>query len=153
MKFEIERKFLVLNDTWRSVATGPVRIRQGYFQQSEPEVRIRLADEHGYLTIKGSGVQIRMEFEYRIPREDAAQLLQLFCSDDLVEKKRYEVDFQNATFVVDEFAGRHTGLVLAEIELDSASSQIQLPTWIGTEVTEDLRFRSRSLARYGLPAA
>lgn len=146
MAREIERKFLVVSPAWRGQDEG-VSIRQGYLSADPARtVRVRLAGGAGFLTIKGlaEGI-VRPEFEYPIPPSDARALLDL-CAHPVVEKTRHEVLHVGKMWQVDEFHGANRGLVLAEIELESADEAVELPSWIGTEVTGDSRYQNSSLS-------
>ena len=142
---EIERKYLVKGDDWRKLATG-VRYRQGYLSTvKERTVRVRTVDANGYLTIKGITIgATRKEFEYPIPAADAAVLLEL-CEQPLVEKVRYKIPFGGLTWEVDEFEGANLGLIVAECELSSEDQRIELPSWIGEEVSGDPRYFNSNL--------
>jgi adenylate cyclase len=142
---EIERKYLVRGEDWRKLARG-VRYRQGYLSTvKERTVRVRTVDERGYLTIKGVTVgATRKEFEYDIPAADAAALLEL-CEQPLVEKVRFKIPFGGLTWEVDEFEGANRGLIVAECELSSEDQRIELPPWIGEEVTGDPRYFNSNL--------
>lgn len=148
MGTEIERKFLLKNDTWRGMAAG-THYRQGYLNTDKGRtVRIRTLDEKGYLTIKGPAVNgVRKEFEYEIPYADAVEMLEELAVAPIIEKKRYKIPFAGFTWEVDEFSGPNSGLVLAEIELDFPTQPFALPPWIGREVTDDIRFYNSNLAR------
>jgi adenylate cyclase len=149
MGIEIERKFLVRNDNWRALATGKL-YRQGYIAASpDCTVRVRIAGDQGYLTIKGatSGIS-RAEYEYGIPLEEAAQLLDTICQPPLIEKTRYRIAAaQGLVWEVDEFAGENQGLIVAEIELPHAEHPVELPDWIGAEVSDDPRYFNANLAK------
>jgi len=149
MGVEIERKFLVVGDSWREKATG-TRFRQGYLS-TEPErtVRVRLEGDVGKLTIKGKSEGIsRSEYEYEIPQQDAVDLLDNLCQKPLIEKTRYRVEHAGKTWEVDEFHGVNEGLILAEIELESESEILTLPDWAGTEVSDDPRYFNASLVQH-----
>lgn len=147
MSIEIERKFLVTGSSWRQAAG--VRICQGYLNRDkERTVRIRLAGESAFLTIKGiSKGASRAEFEYEIPATDGAQLLQL-CDGPIIEKIRRVVLYEGSTWEVDEFLGENAGLVIAEIELQSEQQLFVAPDWLGEEVTYDSRYFNSSLTTY-----
>ncbi len=150
MAAEIERKFLTTGNAtpWRDHAPG-LLYRQGYIPtQTLATVRVRIAGDQGYITLKGPTVGItRSEFEYPIPTSDAAELLASLCTPPLIEKYRYRVPFQGHTWEVDEFLGENAGLVLAEVELQDAAETVALPPWIGLEVSHDPRYRNANLAR------
>lgn len=145
MAVEIERKFLVVNDEWRSAPA--VYFCQGYLNRSkERTVRIRVADEQGFLTIKGvSSGASRAEFEYEIPLADAKQMFSL-CDGPLIEKYRRNISYEGMLWEVDEFLGENQGLVVAEIELESESQTFAKPNWIGEEVTQDARYYNSNLS-------
>ncbi len=142
---EIERKFLVRGEGWRP-GFRAVTMRQGYLAQSpEAVVRVRLADGEGTLTIKARARGITApEFEYPIPHSHAQSLLAL-CEGSIIEKIRHHVDHQGHEWHVDVFSGANTGLVLAEIELETEQEPFALPDWLGIEVTDDLRFKNARL--------
>ena len=123
-----------------------MRYRQGYLSTvKERTVRVRTVDDRGYLTVKGLTVgATRREFEYDIPADDAAVLLEL-CEQPLVEKVRYRIPSGGLTWEVDEFEGANQGLVVAECELASEDQRIELPPWIGEEVTGDPRYFNSNL--------
>lgn len=147
MAIEIERKFLVTGDAWRSAE--PVYFSQGYLNRDKARtVRVRIAGERAFLTIKGltQGVS-RAEFEYAIPVEDARQLLAL-CEQPLIEKHRRKIPFAGFVWEVDEFLGDNLGLVVAEIELPSEDSEFAKPDWVGQEVTHDQRYFNSNLSQH-----
>jgi len=146
MGVEIERKYLVRDDHWRGLGT-PVHYAQGYLvADGIRSVRIRIAGEEGFLTIKGETKGFsRLEFEYPIPVLEAFELLKL-CATPVVEKFRTKVLHADKIWEVDEFEGQNTGLVVAEIELKSEDESFEMPSWIGEEVTGDLRYYNSRLA-------
>lgn len=148
MGIEIERKFLVVGDGWRSGATAAA-LRQGYLS-STPEriVRVRLEGERGALTVKGlSRGATRDEFEYEIPAADAKDMLERLCERPLLEKTRWTLEHAGRTWQVDQFHGENDGLVVAEVELARESDVVDLPPWAGREVTGDARYYNVSLVR------
>jgi adenylate cyclase len=160
MAIEIERKFLVVGGGWRKRVDKTLVIRQGYLQtRAGTTVRIRIAADslvdrpHATLTVKGptTGI-VRAEFEHEIPLEDAQEMLDLLCGTRIVEKWRHLVpsSMDGCPWEIDEFVGRHAGLVLAEVELDKSSRRIRLPKWIGREVSRESRYSNRSLAIHGM---
>lgn len=146
MAEEIERKFLVCNDSWRPGVRGTL-FRQGYLS-TDPErtVRVRLEGERGVLTIKGltRGIS-RAEFEYSIPAAEAAVLLDSLCLQPLIEKTRYRIEHAGQLWEIDEFAGDNAGLVLAEVELTCEEEAVELPPWAGAEVSTDPRYFNANL--------
>lgn len=149
MALEIERKFLVVGDGWRSLATGTA-YRQGYLV-AEPgrTVRVRVAGEQGYLTIKGPTQNVtRSEYEYPIPVQDALELLQTLCQRPLIEKVRYRIPYGGLLWEVDEFEGDNRGLIVAEVELSDPQQAIELPEWIGADVSDDPRYYNANLAKF-----
>jgi CYTH domain-containing protein len=149
MTIEIERKFLVQGDAWRSLGEGTM-YRQGYISTANgTTVRVRMAGDRSYLTIKGKTQGIsRQEFEYPIPIADAMLMLDTLCDRPLIEKIRYKIYRGDLLWEVDEFLGDNQGLVLAEVELKSENQKIELPDWIDREVSGDRRYYNASLAKY-----
>ncbi|HSQ35309.1 MAG TPA: CYTH domain-containing protein [Candidatus Binatia bacterium] len=146
---EIERKFLVRGDNWKIAVQGIV-YRQGYLSSlKERVVRVRTIEKKGFLTVKGitKGVS-RSEFEYQIPVEDADAMLDDICEKPLIEKKRYKIPVNGLVFEVDEFFGANEGLVVAEVELKDEKQKIDLPDWIGAEVSGDPRYFNSNLIRH-----
>lgn len=146
MGIEIERKFLVTSDAWRDGAPAGLRMSQGYLsRQPGRTVRVRLAGDRAWLTIKGAAEGIsRAEFEYPIPPSDAAGMLAL-CELGVIDKTRYEVPFGDHLWEVDVFHGENDGLIVAEVELGDACEKPLLPAWVGLEVSEDRRYANSSL--------
>ena len=146
MPSEIERKFLVANNSWRDGSPGTM-IAQGYLSQ-EPDrtVRVRIGGEKAWLTIKGRSEGIsRVEFEYEIPLEDARSLLGL-CLPSVIEKTRHEVSHAGHRWEIDVFHGENAGLVIAEVELADESIFPALPPWVGAEVSAEARYFNSCLA-------
>jgi len=143
---EIERKFLLSGDGWRGLAEG-VEYRQGYLCASkERTVRVRIAGDKGFLTIKGATTgAARSEYEYEIPVAEAREMLDTLCPQPQIEKKRYTIPFRGCTWEIDEFFGRNQGLIVAEIELESEEQSFERPDWIGREVTGDPRYYNAAL--------
>lgn len=148
MATEIERKFLVKNDAWRTGAVG-VAYRQGYLSAAKGRtVRVRAAGDKAYLTIKGAREGIsRAEFEYEIPLADATVMLEVLCIQPLIEKTRWTLVYAGLTWEVDEFAGANAPLVLAEVELESEAQAVPLPEWTGEEVSTDYHYTNAYLAQ------
>lgn len=149
MGVEIERKFLVKGDGWRELATRTL-YRQGYIPTAPGRtVRIRIAGDRGFITIKGDTQGIsRSEFEYEIPHDDAMQLLDTLCEPPLIEKYRHKINLNGLVWEVDEFLGVNQGLIMAEVELKDANQSIDLPQWIGEDVSHDLRYYNVNLAKH-----
>jgi len=151
MAQEIERKFLVQGEEWRT--TTGARYRQGYLSLDPVRtVRVRTVEklatgeQRGYLTIKGKAVDLsRPEYEYEIPLSDAHELLNHLCQRPLIEKIRHRIPIDDVVWEVDEFLGDNAGLVVAEVELMSAEQPFAKPAWIGQEVTDDARYLNASL--------
>lgn len=146
---EIERKFLVRDETWRANGAGTL-YRQGYLSTvRERTVRVRTAGSKGWLTIKGLSVGMtRSEFEYEIPFADANVMLNELCEKPIIEKTRYRIPHGRVIWEVDEFHGVNQGLIVAEVELDSETRQLELPEWIGEEVTGDPRYFNANLINH-----
>jgi adenylate cyclase len=145
---EIERKFLVRGDAWRNLSEG-VLFRQGYLcRDRERTVRVRIAGTEGYLTVKGITTgAARSEFEYSIPLDDAGHMMDELCEKPLIEKTRYTIACKDLNWEIDEFLGDNRGLIVAEVELEHEDQEIEIPPWIGDEVTGDSRYYNSNLAK------
>ena len=145
---EIERKFLVKGNDWPRQKGK--KYRQGYLTlDKERTVRVRLAGDKGYLTLKGkSKGPSRSEFEYEIPKEEAEILLDQLCLKPLIEKTRYKLEQAGLTWEIDEFSGANKGLVVAEIELEREDQPFDKPAWLGQEVTDDPRYYNANLVQH-----
>ena len=148
MPTEIERKFLVKDDSYKAEVAGEF-IRQGFLStDKERVVRVRIKGEKAWITVKGLSVgTARSEFEYPIPLEDAAYLLDHICYQPTIEKYRYVVPFEGFTWEVDEFLGDNKGLVIAEIELLREDQTFTKPRWVGKEVTSAKRYYNSNLVK------
>ena len=148
MALEIERKFLVLDDSYKHEAYASSHVCQGYLCSDRGKtVRIRLRDDRAYITIKGpslDGGLSRYEFEQEIPFEDGEKMMSL-CQEGLIDKTRWLVRSGDHTFEVDEFHGDNEGLVVAEVELRNRDEQPIIPHFIGKEVTGDRRYYNAQL--------
>ena len=144
---EIERKFLVKNDRFKEEAHHSYKIKQAYLQKDPAKsVRVRISGNQAWLTIKGVSDEqglVRNEWEYAIPVSDAQELIDL-C-ENAIEKTRYEVKHQNQFFEVDVFQAQNDGLVVAEIELDKESDQVEKPDWLGKEITGKTKYYNLAL--------
>lgn len=147
---EIERKFLVTSEAFKSEAHKRTRIVQG-FLNTNPEriVRVRIQGNDGFITIKGksnkSGLS-RFEWEKQISQAEAEELLHL-CEPGIIEKTRYEVFSDNHTFEVDDFMAENEGLIIAEIELSSENEPFSKPEWLGKEVTGEVKYYNSKLSK------
>ncbi|MBN2572780.1 MAG: CYTH domain-containing protein [Ignavibacteriales bacterium] len=148
MSIEIERKFLVKSDEWKLLGEK-IFYRQGYLSTIPGRiVRVRTIEEKGYLTIKGLMVELtRNEFEYEIPIEEAKFILENLCEKPIIEKYRNKIKIDDVIWEVDEFIGENKGLVIAEVELKTEDQKIELPSWIGEEVTGDFRYSNSNLTK------
>ncbi len=156
MGIEIERKYLVTSDAWRSAAHRVIPMAQGYINdmgaldrgEQKASVRVRIEGESAALNLKSRNLGAsRQEFEYPIPVDEAQALLTL-CIGGLVEKRRHLVQHGDLLWEVDEFLGANAGLVVAEVELDSVDQAIDLPAWAGVEVTDEGRYYNVALASH-----
>jgi adenylate cyclase len=145
---EIERKFLIKGDEWRALAEGAT-YRQGYLNSAkERTVRIRTTSEKAFLTIKGITVgATRPEYEYEIPLGEGQAMLDSLAERPLIEKKRYKIPIGDLIWEIDEFLGDNTGLIVAEVELESEGQTFDKPSWVGDEVTGDPRYYNANLIK------
>lgn len=146
---EIERKFLVAGDGWKGRAPG-VLYRQGYVARTQDRVvRVRVAGDQGFLTIKiRSGQSLaRAEYEYPIPFAEAQSMLDALSPGEVIEKRRYTFTERGSRWEVDEFLGANQGLIIAEIELESEEQPFERPDWLGKEVSRVSRYLNVELAQ------
>lgn len=146
MAKEIEKKFLIADNSWRGLGEG-IFYCQGYLNSEKGRtVRIRTFGDRGVLTIKGPDEGgVKLEYEYDIPIGDAREMLERLCHRPLIEKVRHRILFAGFTWEIDEFKGENTGLLMAEIELDFVGQEFEKPPWIGREVTGDARYYNANL--------
>lgn len=149
MATEIERKFLLLSDSWLSDIDSKLHIVQGYLATNEfSSTRIRIQDDKANINIKSATLGItRTEFEYAIPLDDALLMLNDLCIKPVIEKTRYTVRQQHHTWEIDVFSGDNEGLIVAEIELSSPDEAFVKPSWLGEEVSNDVRYYNVCLAK------
>ncbi len=151
MNTEIERKFKVKNTTFLETSTSFYKISQGYLNSSpERTVRVRVKENKGYITVKGIGSangMSRFEWENEISEEEAMALLEL-CEEFIISKTRYLCEYKGKLFEVDVFHGHNEGLIIAEVELQSEEEYIELPEWIGDEVTGDIRYYNSYISEH-----
>ena len=150
MGIEIERKFLVVNDSWREAASPGIPIKQGYLVGGKhASVRVRLQGDKANLNIKSATLGVwRQEFEYAIPLADAEVLLATLCRRPLIEKVRYLVPYADKQWEIDVFEGDNAGLVVAELELQDETEAYARPPWLGEEVSHDPRYYNTSLSQH-----
>lgn len=150
MATEIERKFLVKDDSWRAAADAGVVYRQGYLLGSErASVRVRLEGEVARLNIKGATLGVRrQEYEYPIPMADAVEMLESLCQQPLIEKVRHHIPFGGRLWEVDVFQGDNAGLVVAEVEVETEDAALVLPPWAGREVSHQPRYYNVCLVQH-----
>lgn len=150
MALEIERKFLVTDDSYKAIAFHSDRIAQGYLcREGGNSARVRVRGEKGYITIKGPSTDdglSRYEWEKEIPASEAWELMKL-CHGGIIDKTRYLVKSGRHTFEVDEFHGDNEGLVVAEVELEDVDEKFECPQFIGKEVTGEKRYYNSHLTR------
>ncbi|WP_313461219.1 CYTH domain-containing protein [Stenotrophomonas sp.] len=154
MPLEIERKYRVTSDAWRDQAHEVVPMAQGYLNDiasldsgaQKASVRVRIQGEQAFLNLKSREIgHTRQEFDYPIPVDEARALLAL-CVGGLIDKRRHLVRHGGLLWEVDEFLGDNAGLVVAEVELEHADQAIELPEWVGEEVTDEVRYYNLALA-------
>jgi len=147
MAVEIERKFLLSSDEWRTQIDHSICMRQGYLSCTESSaIRVRIENEQAHINVKKSldGIH-RLEYEYGIPLDDAEEMLDKIAIRPIIEKTRHEIRIGKHLWEIDEFLGDNKGLIVAEIELGSADEVFERPDWIGKEVSQDTRYFNSSL--------
>jgi adenylate cyclase len=139
---EIERKFRLLDDSWREQVLRKTLLRQGYIANTpRASVRVRLAGTTGWLSVKAMTRALsRAEYEAVIPAVEANEMLDRLCEGPLIEKWRHIVVYQGSEWEIDEFLGENAGLLIAELELEAEDTVFARPPWLGVEVTHDERY-------------
>lgn len=154
MAKEIERKYIVKNDSWKkNTLLKKIKIKQGYISKSiQHQIRVRVMDDESSLTIKGPKKGLsRDEFEYTIPVKDGQQLLAMSCTPIISKTRYYVKDEAGQVWEVDVYKGINRGLVVAEIELEDPRQSIKIPSWVGKEVTHDRRYTNTYIAEHKVP--
>ena len=150
MSLEIERKFLVKNEDFKKEFYQKKQLKQGYLNSDKNRtVRVRISDDHAFLTIKGksnSTGTTRFEWEKEIDVSEAERLL-LLCEPSIIDKIRFYIKSEHHIYEVDEFFGENKGLIVAEIELNSENESFKKPLWLGKEVTGDKKYYNSSLSK------
>lgn len=148
MGIEIERKFLIKNESWRADVRSSQYLAQGYLGGTRSSVRVRVSGDQAWLNIKSHTLgSSRLEFEYPIPRADADTLLAELADGPVISKVRHLVPVGAHVYEIDEFDGPNEGLIVAEIELGAIDEEFLRPDWLGAEVTDDSRYYNIQLAR------
>lgn len=148
MAVEIERKFLLVDETWRWEVSRHRKMEQGYLGApgGKASIRVRLQDKRALINIKSAVVgAVRSEYEYEIPIEEGRELFENLCIGR-VEKTRHYIDRDGLTWEIDEFHGDNDGLVVAEVELANVQQEIIRPSWLGREVTEEPKYYNHNLS-------
>ncbi len=148
MAVEIERKFLLVDETWRWEVSRHRKMEQGYLGApgGRASIRVRLEDKRALINIKSAVVgAVRSEYEYEIPIEEGRELFENLCIGR-VEKTRHYIDRDGVTWEIDEFHGDNDGLVVAEVELANVQQEITRPSWLGREVTEESKYYNHNLS-------
>lgn len=156
MGIEIERKFLLAGDDWRTAVTSSKHIAQGYLVDvralreglTRASVRVRISDEEAWLNIKSVELGVsRAEYELPLPRDDAQSMLDTLCNG-VLEKIRHHVEIDGWLFEIDEFLGANRGLFVAEVELPDEHAEFPRPAWLGQEVSRLTRYYNVNLIEH-----
>ena len=150
MATEIERKFLLKDDSWKEFSDEGTKYSQGYLVGSEEaSVRVRVQGERAFLNMKSATIDItRQEFEYEIPLNEAIEMLNNLCDKPLISKTRYHVKIDKHLWEIDVFDGDNNGLIVAEIELKNEDEFFSKPDWLGEEVSDDARYYNTCLVKH-----
>ena len=149
MTVEIERRFLLADDSWREAAGEPLVLQQGYLSvEKERTIRVRIIGSQAWLTLKGYiSDMTRSEFEYEIPLVHAQAIMADMCPFKM-EKYRYRVEFEGFVYEIDKYLGDNAPLIVAEIELPSEDTEFPKPAWLGKEITSDGKFTNAYLSKH-----
>ena len=147
MALEIEHKYLVKDESYKTLAYEKLTIKQGYLNRlPERTVRVRTVDQKGFLTVKGKNRgDVRHEYEYEIPYEDAEEMLQI-CEPGILDKTRYKVKYDNLVWEIDEYHGSLEGLTVAEVEIPTSGHKYEKPSFIGENVTGNPHYYNSNLS-------
>lgn len=150
MAVEIERKYLVINDKWKSFVESESAMKQGYLATVDnASIRVRVAKGKAFLNIKSATLGIRRaEYEYEIPLQDGEEMLADLISGAVIDKVRYKVRCGNHIWDLDRFHGDNAGLVVAEVELNAEDEAFEIPEWVGAEVSGDPKYYNASLVKH-----
>lgn len=150
MATEIERKFLINDSSWQTLADEGTVYTQGYLVGSKhASVRVRIQGKRAFLNIKSATIAItRQEFEYEIPLTDATEMLATLCEKPLINKIRYHIKQQQHLWEIDVFKDENEGLIVAEIELSDKDEMFAIPGWLGKEVSDDARYYNVCLVKH-----
>lgn len=150
MATEIERKFLIVNDSWRNSVYRSEHLCQGYLVSDGcRSVRVRIADNRAYLNIKSATLGVsRSEYEYSIPVEDAREILDNLCRKPLLKKTRHYLRHGTHTWEIDVFEGDNAGLIVAEVELSHPDERFLKPAWAGEDVSHERRYYNACLVEH-----
>lgn len=150
MATEIERKFLVRDESWRSSSSHKTEIIQGYLANTDRgSIRVRISGDRANLNIKSMTLGVtRKEYDYPIPARDARAMLEDLCMRPLIEKTRYHVEYNGHTWEIDEFHGDNAGLIVAELEVAHKDEAFDPPPWLGEEVSDDPRYYNVCLVQH-----
>jgi adenylate cyclase len=154
MATEIERKFLIVDDGWKSAIVQSARLRDGLIASNNGhKARVRIMDGSAIITLKSrKNGPSRTEFEYEIPRSDAEEILRTMCDGNILDKVRHYVSHESVIWHVDVYDGLLSGVILAEVELQDVNQKLELPSWIGREVTTDPAYRKINMFAQRLAA-
>ncbi|MGR8947393.1 MAG: CYTH domain-containing protein [Gammaproteobacteria bacterium] len=149
MAIEIERKYLVSSDEWRESCQHTIEIRQAYLANTaNASIRIRVSDNRAHINLKSThSLMAREEYDYEIPLAEGTQMMERLCEGYMISKTRHHVIHREQLWEIDEFHAHNKGLIVAEIELDSAAQNVQIPPWLGVEVTDFPRFYNHWLSK------
>jgi len=150
MATEIERKFLLRNDSWRSLCSHRIEIVQGYLANTERgSIRLRVSGNEANINIKSMTLGVtRKEYDYPIPADDARAMLEELCLKPLIEKTRHYVEYNGHIWEIDEFHGANDGLIVAELEVEHEAEEFDPPPWLAEEVSDDPRYYNVCLLQH-----
>jgi len=150
MGIEIEHKFTLKNEQWRDHVSRSERLVQGYLAGNErASIRVRITGDKANLNIKSATLgTFRQEYEYEIPLADGEKILNDLCEKPVIDKVRHYVQHAGKTWEIDEFSGENTGLIVAEVELESENEQFDIPEWADQDVSDDPRYYNVSLVKH-----
>ena len=147
MALEIERRFLLKNDSWKELITKKIFIEQGYLSKSLDDwiIRIRFTGKEFKIALKKHIESFtNFEFEYSIPRSDAETIISNLANT--IKKERFFLEVEKKSWIIDCFKENNYPLKIAEIELSNEEEDLSLPSFISKEITGLKHYSNFSLS-------
>ena len=148
MTLEIERLFLIKNDSWKEFITKKIVIEQGYLTKSLDDwiIRIRFTGKDFKIALKKHIASFtNFEFEYLITRSDGEKIMSNLSNT--IKKERFFLEVEKKSWIIDCFKEKNYPLEIAEIELSREDEDLSLPSFISKEITGLTQYSNFSLTK------